>query len=92
MVVLLYLAYAVIVNKMDRFVWIGIALILLEGIVLLMFNKICPLTIIARKYSASPKHNFDIYLPGWLAKNNKLIYSIFFLMVVCGVVFRMLTR
>ena len=39
-VVLFYMAYAVIVNKIDKFVWIGIALIIGEGIVLIIL-KIC---------------------------------------------------
>ena len=91
-VVLFYMAYAVIVNKIDKFVWIGIALILLEGIVLLIFKKMCPLTIMARKYSGSTKDNFDIYLPNWLARNNKLIYTTFFLIIVCGIIYRILNR
>ena len=91
-VVLFYMAYAVIVNKIDKFVWIGIALILLEGIVLLIFKKMCPLTIMARKYSGSTKDNFDIYLPNWLARKNKLIYTTFFLIIVCGIIYRILNR
>ncbi len=91
-VVLFYMAYAVIVNKIDKLVWIGVALILLEGIVLLIFSKMCPLTIIARKYSGSTKNNFDIYLPNWLAKYNKLIYTTFFIIIVCGIVYRILNR
>jgi hypothetical protein len=66
-IVLFYMAYAVIINKIDKYVWIGIALILGEGLVLLLFKKMCPLTIIARNYSDSDKDNFDIYLPNWLA-------------------------
>lgn len=91
-VVLFYLAYAVIINKIDKFVWIGIALIVLEGVVLLIFNKMCPLTIIARRYSDSTKDNFDIYLPNWLAKYNKLIYTSFFVLIVGGVVYRVLQQ
>ena len=89
-VVLFYMAYAVIVDKIDKYVWIGIGLILLEGIVLLSFKKMCPLTIMARKYSDSTKDNFDIYLPNWLARNNKLIYTIFFIIIICGIVYRIL--
>jgi hypothetical protein len=88
--VLLYMAYAVIINKIDKYVWIGIALIIGEGIVLLVFKKMCPLTIMARKYSDSSKHNFDIYLPNWLAKYNKLIYTTFFIVIFCGVIYRIL--
>ena len=91
-VVLFYLAYAVMVNKIDRFVWIGIALIVGEGLVLLVFKKMCPLTIMARKYSESTKDNFDIYLPNWLARNNKLIYTTFFIIIVCGILYRILNK
>ncbi len=87
-VVLFYMAYAVIVNKIDKFVWIGIALIIAEGLVLLVFKKMCPLTIMARKYSESTRDNFDIYLPNWLARNNKLIYTTFFIIIVCGILYR----
>ena len=91
-VVLIYMAYAVIVNKIDKFVWMGIALIIIEGIVLLIFKKMCPLTIIARRYSDSTKDNFDIYLHNWLAKNNKLIYTTFFIIIICGLIYRILNR
>jgi hypothetical protein len=73
--VIFYMLYAVINNKLDVWLWLGYGLIGLEGIILLIFNKMCPLTIMARKYSSSQKHNFDIYLPEWLAKYNKQIYS-----------------
>jgi hypothetical protein len=91
-VVLFYMAYAVIVNKIDKFVWIGIALVLMEGIVLLLFKMMCPLTIMARTYSDSTKDNFDIYLPNWLAKYNKLIYTTFFVLLICGIIYRLLIQ
>jgi hypothetical protein len=91
-IVLFYMAYAVIINKIDKYIWIGIFLILGEGIVLLIFNKICPLTIMARKYSDSNKDNFDIYLPNWLAKYNKLIYTTFFVIIICGLTYRILNK
>jgi hypothetical protein len=80
-VVLGYMAYAVIINKIDKYVWIGIGLIVLEGIVLLIFGKMCPLTVLARKYSDSTRDNFDIYLPNWLARHNKLIYTTLFVLI-----------
>ncbi|MFZ1677211.1 MAG: hypothetical protein WAT91_08060 [Saprospiraceae bacterium] len=75
-VVIFYLLYAVIVDKINKWVWICIGLITLEGLVLLVFKRMCPVTLIARKYSDSTMDNFDIYLPNWLAKYNKLIYTI----------------
>jgi hypothetical protein len=90
-VVLFYLFYAVFINKIDKFVWIGIGLILMEGLVLLYFRLTCPLTIMARKYSDSPKDNFDIFLPNWLAKHNKLIYTTLFIIILCILMYRMLS-
>jgi hypothetical protein len=86
--VLFYMAYAVAVNKIDKWVWIGVALIVLEGVVLMTFNKMCPITVVARRYSDSTKDNFDIYLPNWLAKYNKLIYTTLFFFIVCGLIYR----
>ena len=88
--VLFYLFYAVINNKIGPWVWVGIGLILLEGLVLMIFNKMCPLTIIARKYSDSKKDNFDIYLPNWLARNNKLIYTSFFILILLVLCYQLL--
>lgn len=90
-VVFFYMTYAVVVDKIDKYVWIGIALFLLEIIVLLIFKSKCPLTIIARRYSNSTKDNFDIYLPNWLAKNNKIIYSAFLFAFICLLVYRLST-
>jgi hypothetical protein len=75
-VVIFYLFYAVVAGKIDKWVWICLGLIAFEIVILLMFKMMCPLTVIARKYSDSTKDNFDIYLPNWLARHNKLIYSI----------------
>ena len=73
--VLGYLFYAAIVFKIDYKFWTGIGFITLEGLLLLIFKMHCPLTLIARKYSDSGKDNFDIFLPNWIARYNKLVYS-----------------
>ena len=91
-VVLFYMAYEVIFNKIDNFIWIGIGFIILEFIVLLFFKMMCPLTIIARKYSDSNKENFDIFLPNWLAKYNKQIYTTFFIIIILGLIYRSLNH
>lgn len=90
--VLFYLFYAVIVNKIDKWVWIGLGLFLMEGIVLLLFKNFCPLTIIARRYSGSLKANFDIYLPNWLAKYNKIIYTSLLGVIILILGYRLLSN
>lgn len=89
-VVIFYLLYAVIVNKIDKWVWICLGLIVLEGLVLLVFKAMCPVTLIARKYSDSQADNFDIYLPNWLAKNNKLIYSTIVIIAVLILIYQLI--
>jgi len=91
-VVIFYLYYAVIANKIDKWVWICIGLILLEGLTLLVFKRFCPITLIARRYSDSDKDNFDIFLPNWLAKYNKLIYTTLFIIAVGILLFRILAQ
>ncbi len=88
-VVIFYMLYAVIRNKIDIWVWIGYGLVLLEGITLLAFKFFCPLTLIARKYSDSKKDNFDIYLPNWLAKYTKLIYTSIMVIILILTIYRL---
>lgn len=87
--VISYLLYAVISDKIDIWVWICFGLILVEGLILLIFKNVCPVTIIARRYSDSKKDNFDIFLPNWLAKHNKLIYSTIVLLILCILIYRL---
>ncbi len=87
-VVIFYLLYAVLVNKIDKWVWIGLSLIVLEGLVLLIFKNVCPVTIAAHKYSDSTRDNFDIYLPEWLARYNKQIYTSIVGIIVIILLFR----
>jgi hypothetical protein len=89
--VLFYLFYAVITNQIDKWVWMGIGVILLEGVVLMIFNTSCPITVVARRYSHSRKDNFDIFLPNWLARYNKLIYTTFFVFILLLLVYRLAT-
>ncbi|HMT28820.1 MAG TPA: hypothetical protein PKD91_06025 [Bacteroidia bacterium] len=88
-VVIFYMLYAVLVNKIDIWLWIGFGLFILEGLVLLYFKFFCPLTIIARKYSNSTKANFDIYIPEWLARYNKLIYTSLLVIIFGITIFRL---
>lgn len=91
-VVILYLIYAVITGKIDKWIWIGLGFFLLEAVVLLVFKMKCPLTVIARRYSSSTKDNFDIYLPNWLAKYNKIIYTSILAIIILALIYRLINR
>lgn len=56
-----------------------IAVIAGETAVLLVNGWRCPLTSIAARYTDDRRDNFDIYLPQWLARHNKLIFGALYL-------------
>jgi hypothetical protein len=87
-----YILYTGITNTVNTFTWISIGLVVGEGAVLIMFRFFCPLTILARKYSDSDHDNFDIFLPNWLAKNNKLIFTSLYAAGVLMVLWRVYQR
>jgi hypothetical protein len=77
--VIFYILYCGITNTINIYTWIAIGLVFLEGLILLLFRTACPLTLIARKYSDSDKDNFDNFLPNLIARYNKIIFSITFM-------------
>ena len=90
-IVIFYLLYAVYVDRIDKWVWFGLAAIGCEGMVLLVFKNVCPVTLWARNFSTSDRHNFDIYLPEWLARYNKAIYSTIVAVIIFILVYRLST-
>ena len=87
-IVIFYILYSGITDRITSLTWIAIGLVIVEGIVLLLCNMFCPLTIVARRYSNSKKDNFDIFLPNWLARHNKLIFTTIYLIGVLIVLIR----
>lgn len=51
------------------------AIVGLEVAVLLANGLACPLTRVAARHTRDRRANFDIYLPEWLARNNKAIFG-----------------
>lgn len=62
-----------------------IAFVMLEVVVLVLNRMRCPLTDIAARYTQERQPNFDIYLPEWLARYNKLIFGSIYLLGGCYV-------
>lgn len=61
-----------------------VSVVLVEVLVLLVNGMRCPLTAVAARYTDDRRDNFDIYLPLWLARYNKLIFGWLF---VAGLLF-----
>ena len=85
-----YILYAGIFDKINLLVWICVGLVIVEGIILLIFKWKCPFTILGYKYTDNRDDGFDIFLPAWLAKHNKVIFSGLFVVGLVLVVWRVL--
>jgi hypothetical protein len=65
-------------RRFELALWVTL-LVLAEGVVLVLNHWHCPLTDAAARYTNERTDNFDIYLPAWLARHNKLIFTSLFL-------------
>jgi polyferredoxin len=75
----LYILYAGITKTFNLLLIISIVLLVIETLVLVFNGWTCPLTSVAGKYTEDRSANFDIYLPGILAKYNKAIFGTIFI-------------
>ncbi len=66
---------------LGRFDWALalMALVLVESAVLAINRGRCPLTDLAARHTEDRSDNFDIYLPRWIARNNKVIFGSLFI-------------
>ena len=74
-----YIIYCGLTNTFNLLLGISIGLILLEGLVLILNKGICPFTPLAMKYTSDRSDNFDMYIPKFIAKYNKAIFGILFI-------------
>jgi len=77
--IICFILWSGVTSNISIYSWLAVASVFGEGLVLLIFKGSCPLTKVARKYSDTANENFDIYLPNWLAKYNKLIFGTLFI-------------
>jgi len=85
-----YIVHAGWTGDIDLYTWIAVGLVCLEGLVLLWNKGRCPLTTLAEKHAQPERHNFDIYLPEWLARHNQAIFGAIFALGLALVVYRSL--
>jgi hypothetical protein len=57
--------------------WLTV-LVVAECIILALNRGRCPLTDLAARFTSDRDANFDIYLPRWIAQNNKAIFGSLF--------------
>lgn len=65
-----------------------IGVVAVEVVVLLAYGWRCPLTGVAARYTDDRRDNFDIYLPLWLARYNKLIFGVLYVLGIVATLVR----
>ncbi len=82
-----YILYAALTNTFNLLLYFSVFLLVMETLVLLLNKWTCPLTPLAKKHTSDRRENFDIYLPNWLAKYNKIIFGFIFILGIIMVIF-----
>ena len=62
-----------------RYAALCAAAVAVEVLVLAFNQWRCPLTDVAARHTSDRRDNFDIYLPEWLARHNKVIFGTLYL-------------
>ncbi|MDF1493292.1 hypothetical protein [Caproiciproducens sp. CPB-2] len=88
--VIFYILFTGIFDRINIHTFIAIGLVLIEGLILILFGWRCPLTVVGEKYTDDHEIGFDIFLPKWLAKNNKAILGTLFGIGTVIVILRLL--
>jgi hypothetical protein len=88
--VIFYILFTGIFDKINVYTFIAIGLVVIEGLILLLFGWRCPLTVVGEKYTDNHEIGFDIFLPKWIAKNNKAIFGAIFGIGAVIVILRLL--
>lgn len=91
-IIIAYMLFASITGRLGWQLWTCYILVGTEGVVLLVFRFVCPLTILASRYTKASTDNFDIYLPIWLARYTKLIYTSLTLLIIVITVYQLLKQ
>ena len=87
-----YTLYAGITKRFNPLLWLSIGLVMIESAVLIINKWMCPLTPMAMKYTSDRSDNFDIYLPEWIARHNKLIFGLIFMAALLLVIYNLIKR
>jgi polyferredoxin len=77
-ILVLFILHAGVTDRVTPAVYVSAGLLLAESLVLMLCGWRCPLTILAYLYTDDRSSAFDIFLPEWLARNNKLIFGSLF--------------
>ena len=88
-----YILYAGIANKIDIYLWFASGIMLFELLVLAINKGSCPLTLVAKDIKKTKYENGDdIFLPKWVAINNKAIFGTLLLIGFLLIIYRLIMK
>ncbi len=76
-------------DRLHAALWLSL-LVWVEVAILVANRMRCPLTGVAAHYTDNRSDNFDIFLPEWLARNNKTIFGGLFVLAEIYLLWRWL--
>ncbi len=82
---------ATAIGNLRAALWLSL-LVWVEVAILLANRMRCPLTGVAARYTDERADNFDIFLPEWLARHNKLIFGTLFALAELHLLWRWTLR
>lgn len=69
-----------------------VGIVLVEVLVLVVNRWRCPLTPVAARFTEDRRANFDIFLPEWLARHNKVVFGGLYVAGIAYLVLRWAAR
>jgi hypothetical protein len=63
----LFALYSGLADRITAWTWAAVGLVVIEGIVLIAFGWICPLTLLAERLGSPRGSVADLFLPKWFA-------------------------
>jgi hypothetical protein len=88
----LYALFSGLLDRVDTWTWIAVALIMLEGVALALAGWTCPLTLLAERQGAVRGSVADIFLPKWFADRIFPICGTAYVVALGVILFRVFRR
>ncbi|MBU1238488.1 hypothetical protein KKF84_04110 [Myxococcota bacterium] len=73
--IICYIPMAAIADRIAWYTYVAAGLVIGEALVLFAYSWHCPLTVVGKRYVDNPEEGFDIFLPVWVARHNKTIFT-----------------
>lgn len=88
----LFTLFSGLADRVTGWTWVAVGLVLVEGVVLVAFGWVCPLTLLAERLGATRGSVADLFLPKWFADRIFPVCGTTFLIACVLLAVRLLAR